>query len=287
MAIPTIKLDDFTTQNNTSVFYIESIEDTRNIPLHLPYRTAYYGLGLVLEGEASLRVNLETYQIHKNSFIYLAPETIKQWLHRSPQLKTITVFFTKEFYTSHFQKAQSLDQFQFMDFDAQHVHQLSAANAKNLGKILNEIKAKINSKSLYKYPMVANLLALLMFEFAGIYSGTLSDSTHKKSRAYFIHEDFKKLVARYYTQERRLQFYAEKLNITPKHLTESIKAETGRSASEWIDEMVVLEAKVLLQDASLSIAHITEQLNFVDQSTFGKFFKNITGTAPLVYRQTT
>ena len=79
-------------------------------------------------------------------------------------------------------------------------------------------------------------------------------------------------------------FYAKELEITTKHLGRTIKAQTGFTASEWLDRLVVLEAKVLLKSTSMTIQQIAEELNFSSQSFFGKYFKNLVGISPKEFR---
>lgn len=98
---------------------------------------------------------------------------------------------------------------------------------------------------------------------------------------------FLKLVGKNYKTERQVGFYAEKLSITPKYLSKLVKGNTGKSANEWIDEYVMLEAKKLLKSSSLTIQQISETLNFIDQSAFGKYFKSHQGISPQKYRNET
>jgi len=56
------------------------------------------------------------------------------------------------------------------------------------------------------------------------------------------------------------------------------------SASELINNFVIQEAKSLLNYTRMSIAEIAEELNFADQSFFGKFFKRAVGVSPYQYR---
>jgi AraC-like DNA-binding protein len=74
------------------------------------------------------------------------------------------------------------------------------------------------------------------------------------------------------------------LYVTPKHLTETVKEMTGKTAGEWIDDAIILEAKVLLRNSGTGIAQVANLLNFPDQSSFGKFFKKHTGYAPTEFR---
>lgn len=71
-----------------------------------------------------------------------------------------------------------------------------------------------------------------------------------------------KLLTKYHKRERSMGFYAEQLHITPKYLSSIIKEVSGRSAAEWIDRYVILEAKALLRYSGLSIQEIAYELNF-------------------------
>jgi AraC-like DNA-binding protein len=82
-----------------------------------------------------------------------------------------------------------------------------------------------------------------------------------------------------------VQFYADALCITPRHLTELVKAVTGRTPSDWIAEAVALEAKALLQNPALAVQQVAASLHFADQFAFSRFFKNSTGLSPTAYRQ--
>ena len=81
-----------------------------------------------------------------------------------------------------------------------------------------------------------------------------------------------------------MAFYADKLCLTPKYLSKLIKQASGRSAPDWIDEFVILEAKNLLKYTDLAIKEIVYKLHFPNQSVFFKFFKAHTGLTPSDYR---
>lgn len=99
-----------------------------------------------------------------------------------------------------------------------------------------------------------------------------------------IQEKFISLVQQNFKKERFLDYYATKLNVTPKHLSRCVKSSSGFTAVEWIDRYVILEAKVLLRSTNLSIQQISDELNFASQSFFGKYFKKHTGFTPKDFR---
>ena len=88
-----------------------------------------------------------------------------------------------------------------------------------------------------------------------------------------------------HTQERGVAFYADKLCLTPKYLSRLVKSASGKSAPEWIDTYIILEAKNMLKYSDIPIKEIVNRLHFPNQSTFHKFFKAHTGLTPLRYRK--
>ena len=95
---------------------------------------------------------------------------------------------------------------------------------------------------------------------------------------------FLKLVQTHCKEERGLNFYANKLCITPKHLSKVIKENSNMSAAAWIDNSVVLEAQAMLKSTNMTIQQISDELNFPSQSFFGKYFKRVTGMSPKEYK---
>ena len=85
-------------------------------------------------------------------------------------------------------------------------------------------------------------------------------------------------------KHRDVNFYAQKLCITADYLSKLVREYDGQSALKWISNAVITEAKILLRQPDYSIYQIALELNFPDQSTFGKFFKRNTGMTPVQYK---
>ncbi|MBQ5913729.1 MAG: AraC family transcriptional regulator [Alistipes sp.] len=100
-----------------------------------------------------------------------------------------------------------------------------------------------------------------------------------------ISKEFMRLVKDNFRSERQLQFYADKLCITPRYLSRVVKECTGSSAADWIERYVVLEARALLKSTSMTIQQISDELNFPSQTFFGKYFKRRVGMSPKLYRR--
>lgn len=97
-------------------------------------------------------------------------------------------------------------------------------------------------------------------------------------------KSFLKTVKEFHNEYRELKIYAERLSVTPKHLTTVVKKVTGLSAHEWISRFVLLDAKRMLITTELSAAQIAYNLNFSSASSFNRFFRKYAGTTPHAFR---
>lgn len=98
--------------------------------------------------------------------------------------------------------------------------------------------------------------------------------------------DFMTLLHDNFRTRHSVNYYASRLFISPKYLSLILKEATGMTAGEWIDRLLVIEAKNLLRYSGKNIQQIAYELHFNNQSAFGKYFKNRTGHSPSAFRKT-
>lgn len=110
-------------------------------------------------------------------------------------------------------------------------------------------------------------------------------ATTEKSRQDEITSTFIQLVERYYRQQRDLGYYADTMGLTPKYLSTVVKQTSGKSAVEWIEKYVTLDAITQLTSTQKSVKQIAYDLNFPSQSFFGKYFARVVGISPAGYRE--
>ena len=145
-----------------------------------------------------------------------------------------------------------------------------------------------NSNAIYVRSISRSLIAAMfyhMLQFINSRSDNDDNTGSLSRRANYVRE-FIQLVNQNFRTERGVAFYASKLFITPKYLSQIIKESTGRSAAEWIDQYVIIEAKNLLRFSGKNVQQVAYELNFPNQSSFGKYFKNLTGMSPTKFQHT-
>lgn len=105
------------------------------------------------------------------------------------------------------------------------------------------------------------------------------------SRGEQLVDRFLKLVQMHCRQERQLDFYAQELCISSKYLAATVKTVTSKTAGDWIEDYVMLEAKAMLTNTDMTISQISDHLHFPDTSTFGKYFRRHTGLSPKEFKK--
>lgn len=280
---------------NDAILENKSVVDGFSITLNIPmidydsfknyFRSDYFHLIFIESGTATVNINLTDYHVKKNDFLVSSPFDIKR-LIKFTDCKISTILFTSDFlentgllkstndvltyFTSKYSPHWTLDQND------------SAIVKKNMQELANK------QDNIISHPYGKELLLLsftsFIYEIAAL-AQTYAQSINKNiSRKENLVISFTALLVTHFKKERGLQFYASELNITAKYLTETIKEITGKTAGEIVESFVMQEAKMLLNNPELSIAEIAEELNFSDQSFFGKFFKRCTGVSPKNYR---
>lgn len=138
----------------------------------------------------------------------------------------------------------------------------------------------------YRRETIQHFIISLLYNLKYTYEQTRTTTPLRLSRQEEIFRRFIALVNKHSKQERSVNFYADKLCLTPHYLSTIIREASGQTVMQWINQSVILEAKVLLKHSNLLIFQISDELNFPNPSFFSKFFKRITGMTPAKYQKT-
>ena len=252
------------------------------VRLGVPFKIRFTMTLLCLEGSMRIKINMVEHTVTKGDLFVAVEGMIGQCEEMSSDLKIIMIAFADSFPSETNLKMMSLVAERLQ---SQPLIRVSADDMADMVAIYKMMRRKIDDPEFpWKREVAVSALQTIYCYACGYWMPSGHAEKRKLTRKQQIFEDFIKLVGEYATCERSLQFYAGKLCLTPKYLSQVVLETGGRPARQWICDRVVLEAKALLKGEHLTIQQISERLNFPNQSFFGVFFKKATGYSPRVYR---
>ncbi|OMP76569.1 MULTISPECIES: helix-turn-helix domain-containing protein [unclassified Chitinophaga] len=251
-----------------------------------PIRSDHFSIALVIEGEIDVQINLVNYCVKKNSLVVIPFNTIHQIQNHDDKSIVIVVCFSHDFIGQSRVSEKHLSSYGFFSPQNNPYLILDDEDADALHGVIKMLH-KANDPA-YEHPFKAEIVQhgfnIFIYEVAALFKKYRPNEEVKLTRKEEILTSFLKLLFQHFREERGVQFYADALYITPKHLTKMVKEVTNKTCGEMIDEIVILEAKIMLNDLGLSVATVAAQLQFSDQFFFSKFFKKHTGIAPSKYK---
>jgi AraC-like DNA-binding protein len=182
-------------------------------------------------------------------------------------------------------KGPLTEEFPYFDLEAEHIVNVSAEESELIQHSFRDIIDEYERFSPEKDYLLRNYIHILLLRIREIYRPHARQIGETATRSMRIANQFKHLVEKNFIEKREVQEYAKLLHITPKYLSEVVKLTTGKSPRNIINDMLLLEAKVLLGSTDKTVTEIAQQLCFGDQSHFSHFIKVHTGGTPLQLRK--
>ncbi|NGP88459.1 helix-turn-helix domain-containing protein [Fodinibius halophilus] len=155
----------------------------------------------------------------------------------------------------------------------------SEKNLPALAAIYQEYSAKQNRYQ----TAIQSYLEIILIELIRQQDNTSSHNvaTYKQQRL----EDFLELLESHISICKRVSEYADMMNLSAYQLNASTKATVGKTCSELINDLIILESKRQLLATTKQVKEIAYRLGYEDVSYYIRFFKKHTGHSPDAFRQ--
>jgi AraC-like DNA-binding protein len=264
--------------------YILNPETTSPIRL-----TNAHAFILCTYGEISFSVNYKPYRLTKGSYLALSSLHIIDKIHISNNCEVVGMIISRDLTMSiHRDTPVAKKIMKNVKGRLEPVIKLDDVEMKNLTEIVERVKNHLKKPDhSFQRQLVKNEVSNFIMEIAHIYlqkhSGDNTTPT-KENRSEEISRSFIQLGLKHFKEQHEVAYYASELGVTPDHLSRTVTAATGKSPLQWINGVLINEAKTLLRKPDASIKQVADELHFGDQSSFGKFFKRHEGLTPVEYR---
>jgi AraC-like DNA-binding protein len=241
-------------------------------------------IGLCTKGEVMYQLDTIKQVIKPGDILVVSDRHIVDSYQHSDDMEGLCMILSVNFFREIIQNVSDISSL-FLFSRLHPVMSLEQEEIKTFKEYFHIIKEKIGDKrNHFQKDLIKALLLAMFYDLSNIiYRGQNDDKP--KSRQEIIFTKFIRLVEMNFKHERRVAWFAKELGITPKYLSETVKAVSHRTPNEWIDYYIILELRVQLKNTIKNIKEIAEELNFPNQSFLGKFFREHVGMSPSKYRK--
>jgi AraC-like DNA-binding protein len=253
------------------------------IPME-PRRMGCKLFALCTQGKAQYSVDTVEYTVYANDMMIISEGQITDDVMLSRDFNCMGIIVSDDFFNEIVKDVHELSTL-FLFTRANPVCHLTQQECDNIVDYFRMLKQKTDDlKHHFRRETVRSLLTTMIYDLSNIIFRMQNTVDRRQTRGEAIFTQFLQLVELNFRHERRVSWYAKQLCISPKYLSEIIKQVSRRTPNDWIDNFVTLEIRVLLRNSTKSIKEIAQELNFPNQSFFGKFFKEHVGLSPSQYR---
>ena len=243
----------------------------------------YYDITLITDGEGFFRIDETNHQVKVSDVLFSQPYQLREW-DTQYIADGYALIFEEEFLLSFFNDPNFINNISFFKKYCNNSRlELSTSVFEQINFLMQQIKDEIDKYAVKNKHILRALLYQVLMTLDRAFIGQYAIAPQSDSRNYvdrfltFVHADFQ--------INHEVQYYAEKLYLTPNYLNELVKKVTGMPAKQIIQTKLINESKKYLLYSDLTVAEISERLSFETPSYFIRFFRKRTGCTPLQYRK--
>lgn len=248
-----------------------------------PFRMDGGALGLCTAGEAEVVTDFGSHSVVKGCEIVLLDESSLFIKRTSTDFRMLIFIYSKEMA---FQALHKFEAKFFTFIKASPIYNHND-NTEELIRSYMSILSSLQNDTHNRYNVIiaTNLLRCMMLSIYDKIQWHSADKSTGTSRKQEKLDAFMDLVIRHSRKHREVKYYASRLCISVRYLSEITRGLMGESPKQIIDRQIISEVKLMLTFSSMSVQQMADYLHFPDQSYLGRFFKHHVGMSPLEYRK--
>lgn len=243
------------------------------------HRHDFFFMLLLQKGSGKHEIDFTDYQVHDNSIFFLRPGQVHQL-----ELKAGSTGYLMEFNNEFYHPNDKSSSQRLRRASSKNYCKLEVSRFEKLQDILSHIFQEYTSREESYLDVIKANLDIFFIEFVRERLNSIntlgSISPHIQKRF----EEFLEHLDKHMTTHKQVSQYTGLMNLSAYQLNEITKAAVGKTASEIINEQVILEAKRYLLATPNQVKDIADHLGYEDASYFIRFFKKHTGQSPEAFR---
>jgi len=243
------------------------------------HRHDFFFILVLKKGAGNHEIDFNSYKVGDDSIFFMRPGQVHQ-LNLKAGSTGYLMQFNRDFYRPHDQAAGQL----LRKASNKSLCQLDSKSVKRLLTIMTSIFREYTDQQEGFQEVVKANLGIFFIELIRHRQNSRSPTDIVNSFQQERLEELLALLEMHTTTHKHVSQYAEMLNLSPFQLNAITRATLGKSCSDLINELIILEAKRSLLATSNQVNQIAYQLGYEDVSYFIRFFKKHTGHTPEAFR---
>ncbi|MDM1502736.1 AraC family transcriptional regulator [Myroides marinus] len=274
---------------NSSFIHVQ-IYDQQNIfdqaNFGHPYRPTRSSFLFVKKGRLRVREQINEFEIIENSIFLIDVKYVYEIIEITPDAELRLLSYDKNFLETSSFKLHRLKVYRDLKTQLQRNFHLTQSeidifwtNVESLGyylKNFNDVE--------YGQYIIENYFNIILYHLVSVATPRNEESINQMTSQQKITYKFVMLVSDHYLETKSVQFYADSLQLSIRHLSSVVKETSGKTPNEIINEFIFNEAKAQLSTTTIPIKQLASKLNFSDQYAFAHFFKKHQSISPTEYR---
>ena len=253
------------------------------------HRLMFHEIAFITRGRGRLDIDDASLDVAPRRVLVTGPGEVRRWRLDEPGLEGLLVFFESEFIDAFFGDTRFLDSLPLLAAPPEARGVAAPDRAFDAvmdiaGQMCGELETPRADTHHALRADTYRLLIALQRLAVGRVGDERRESHGKRLGAHRLARRFADLVDRHHAAQHEVAAYAERLDVSPRHLNACVREATGMTASDTIHQRQFLEARRLLAHTALGVGAIAERLGFADASYFIRFFKRHAGQTPLAWR---
>jgi AraC-like DNA-binding protein len=248
-----------------------------------PFRKNFYFIALVTNAGDTKITYDDTSVTSLNSFLVFQSPGLLYSFYRDHSAHGYLIYFKPECFS--FFKPDFEKEFPFFNILHTNFFKLNQAKFNDFAPHFEEVFSAYEKSPDHQHKVASVKMLALLYQLREFTTAFNQWEQGFNNPQQILLQKFIQLVNNFYIEKRTIEEYAELLSITPNHLSQSIKATSGKNALSFITDRLITEAKSLIRFTDFDMAEIAWQLDFSDPANFGKFFKKHAGLTPLEFRK--
>lgn len=277
--------------SSSSLFHIYGLEWNHNkgrgfeTPL---FRQHFFDISLFLSADINYRYAHFQDRLIDSTLQLVPPRQLQKIVADSVALKNLkgyTINFKPEFLSFHFDNVNFIKDFPFFTYSNSDVLlRLTRSDLQEVLNLFEKIHHLYLKQNSYSHHIIEGYLWALLYTIKKIWIENRKRIDRIDVKSSLVTR-FELEVNERLDAKMQISDFADIFCMTPKYLSETVKASCGQSAREIKESALLVKAKSLLAQTDSSISEIAYQLGYSDHSSFSRFFKRVSGTSPSTFRK--